>query len=72
MLQELAFGNNHRYDPNTNIHVNLVCQNCDEIIDIENKTIEEEVDKISKIRGISITSHRFDLYGICQKCTHHE
>ncbi|MFC1802506.1 Fur family transcriptional regulator [Thermoproteota archaeon] len=68
MLQELAFGNNHRYDPNTSIHVNLVCQNCGEIIDIENKTIENEVDTISKRMGVSITGHRFDIYGICRKC----
>lgn len=68
MVQELAFGNIHRYDPNTSIHVNLVCQNCGDIIDIENKTIEKEVEKISKRRRVSITGHRFDIYGICQKC----
>ena len=68
MLQELAFGNNHRYDPNTGIHVNLVCQNCGEIIDIEGKTIEKEVEEITKRRRFSIIGHRFDIYGICRKC----
>jgi Fur family peroxide stress response transcriptional regulator len=68
MVQELAFGNTHRYDPNTSIHVNLVCMNCGDIIDIENKTIEKEIDKISKRNGVSITGHRFDIYGICRKC----
>lgn len=69
MLQELAFGNNHRYDPNTSIHVNLVCQNCGEISDIESETLEKEVEAISKRRGLTITGHRFDLYGICRKCS---
>jgi Fe2+ or Zn2+ uptake regulation protein len=68
MVQELAFSNIHRYDPDTRIHVNLVCQKCGEIIDIENKTIEKEVDKISKRRRVSIKGHRFDLYGTCRKC----
>jgi Fur family peroxide stress response transcriptional regulator len=68
MLQEIAFSNSHRYDPNTDIHVNLVCQNCGEIIDVEDKTIEQEVDRISKNRGFSIIGNRFDLYGICRKC----
>ena len=68
MLQELAFGNNYRYDPNTSIHVNLVCLKCGDIIDVENETIEKEVEKISKRRRVSITGHRFDLYGICRKC----
>ena len=68
MVQELAYGNNHRYDPNTGIHVNLFCQNCGDITDVENKTIEKEVDEISKRRRFSIIGHRFDVYGICGKC----
>ncbi len=68
MLQELAFGNNHRYDPNTNVHVNLVCQKCGDIIDIKNDTFANEVGKISKRRGFSITGHRFDIYGTCRRC----
>ena len=42
--------------------------NVGEIIDIENVTIEKEVDKISKRRRVSITGHRFDIFGICRKC----
>lgn len=68
MIIELAFGDTNRYDPNTNIHVNMVCQNCGQIIDIENKTLEEEVNRISKKRKFSITGHRFDLYGVCRSC----
>ena len=58
MLQELAFGNNHRYDPNTRIHVNLVCQKCGDIIDVEDKTIEDEVTNISSRRRFSIINQR--------------
>ena len=68
MIQELAFNNTHRYDPNTSVHINLVCLNCGDIIDIENKTLEVEVNKISKSKMFSITGHRFDIYGICRKC----
>lgn len=69
MLQELAFSNNNRFDSNTRIHVNLVCMNCGEIIDIESETFEKEVETISKRRGLTITGHRFDLYGVCRKCS---
>jgi Fur family transcriptional regulator, peroxide stress response regulator len=68
MLQELAFDNIHRYDPNTSMHINLVCEKCGEIVDIEDETIEKKVDRISKRRGFSITGHRFDIYGICRRC----
>lgn len=68
MLQELVFGKNHRYDPNTKIHINLVCQNCGKIIDVENKIIEKEVEKISKRRKVSINGHSFEIYGICREC----
>ncbi len=68
MIRELAFGNNNRYDPNTSIHINIFCQNCGEIIDTKNDTIEKEIELISKRRGFSITGHRFDLYGVCRSC----
>ena len=68
MLHELAFGDNHRFDPNIRIHVNLVCRNCGAIIDIENDVIEKEVEEISKKRRFTVTSQRFDIYGICRNC----
>ncbi len=68
MLQELAFNHNHRFDPNTSIHINMVCENCGEITDIKIDNIEKEIFEIAKRRGFKITRHRFDLYGICRKC----
>ena len=50
------------------MHVNLVCLNCGEIVDVESEAIEAEVNRIAKSRGITVTGHRFDLYGICRKC----
>jgi len=68
MLQEFAIDNIHRYDPNTRMHVNLVCQNCGEIVDVEDETIDKEIDRISKRRGFTIIGHRFDIYGVCRRC----
>ncbi len=68
MIHELAFNNNHRFDPNIKIHINLVCQNCGEIIDVDNEIIEKEIKTVSKKRGFKITGHRIDIYGTCRKC----
>lgn len=68
MLQELAFGTNHRYDPNTRMHVNIVCSKCGEIIDVESETIKKEVEIIAEKKMFSISGHRFDIYGLCRKC----
>ena len=68
MVQELAFNHNHRFDRNTNIHINMVCENCGEITDIERDDLEKEIFEIAKKRRFKITRHRFDLYGICRKC----
>lgn len=69
MVQELAFSDNSRFDANTNIHVNLMCEKCREVIDIESDAMEIEVVTISKRRGFTITGHRFDIYGVCRKCS---
>jgi Fur family peroxide stress response transcriptional regulator len=68
LVNELAFHDNTRYDPNTEIHVNLVCERCREITDFEDPELEEFIKRVTKKKGFTVTGHRLDVYGLCRDC----
>ncbi len=68
LVQELAFNSTRRFDPNINLHINLICESCGTILDIEDENIEETLKKLAKKKGFEVTGHRLDLYGVCKKC----
>jgi Fur family peroxide stress response transcriptional regulator len=68
LVNELAFHDNTRYDPNTEIHVNLVCERCREIKDFEDPELEEFIKRVTKKKGFTVTGHRLDVYGLCRDC----
>lgn len=49
-------------------HGHLVCQNCNKIIEVKSKKIEEMQKKISGEENFKITRHSFKIYGICFEC----
>ena len=68
LVNELAFNDNTRYDPNTEIHVNLVCERCRKISDLEDLELKEFSKRVSKKKGFTVTGHRLDFYGLCRDC----
>ncbi len=78
-LQKYGFANAHyfkdnkaSFEPNledSKHHDHLICTKCNYIIEFFNIKIEEEQIKIANKHSFIITSHKMELYGICQKCS---
>jgi Fur family peroxide stress response transcriptional regulator len=69
LISELSFDNNHsRFDPNREIHINIICPKCDSIHDYESNTINDFWMKIKAEIGGEFTGQRLDLYKLCKKC----
>lgn len=71
LARELDFGDGRiKYEPNFNRrhHDHMICTRCGMNIEFLNPRIEELQEQVSHKHGFKITSHRLQLYGLCQKC----
>ncbi len=69
LIQELNFSDgNIRYDPNTKVHINLVCSKCGNITDYNNEKVKEVWQLIISDLKIKPKGQRIDLYYECEKC----
>ncbi|MFW9918431.1 MAG: Fur family transcriptional regulator [Candidatus Thorarchaeota archaeon] len=68
LVQELRYENSSRYDPNTSVHVNVICQQCGRIWDYESKDIEIKWNEIVELVGTTAVGQRLDLYTTCKDC----
>jgi Fur family transcriptional regulator, ferric uptake regulator len=71
LARELDFGEGRvKYEPefNRQHHDHMICTSCGTYIEFLNPQIEELQEQVSKKHGFKITSHRMQLYGVCQKC----
>ncbi len=74
LIQELPFQRMSRYEPNMDPHVNLVCIECENVVDAD--TASEVHDLVVNLRN-SITNstdfevgwQRVDFYGLCPRCS---
>ena len=67
-LRELTYKGTTRYDPNLELHINLICEGCGTIQDIEANQIKDFIDEISRRQGFDVTGQHIDIYGTCKKC----
>lgn len=71
LARELDFGDGRiQYEPDFNRqhHDHMICTKCGTYIEFLNPQIEELQEQVSRKHGFKITSHRMQLYGLCQKC----
>ncbi len=71
LARELDFGDGRiKYEPefNRRHHDHMICTQCGTYIEFLNPRIEELQEQVSRKHGFKITSHRMQLYGLCQKC----
>ena len=70
LIQELPFQKMSRYEPNMEPHVNLVCIECENVIDTD--TGQDAVlrlrNRISKESQFQVAWQRVDFYGWCPGC----
>jgi Fur family ferric uptake transcriptional regulator len=48
-------------------HDHMICQQCNHIIEFESDEIEALQERVAKRFGFSITHHRHELFGLCEK-----
>lgn len=71
LARELDFGDGRiQYEPELGHqhHDHMICTKCGTYIEFLNPQIEELQEQVSRGHGFKITSHRMQLYGLCQKC----
>ena len=73
LIQELPFQKMSRYEPNMEPHVNLVCIECENVIDAEtNHDVEDVVvglrQQIADRSDFEVAWQRVDFYGLCPRC----
>ena len=70
LIQELNFPKGQaRFDPYIKPHVNLICQQCGSIEDLDDPIAREITEKVSVAAKFKPNGQRIDVYGICQKCS---
>ena len=58
-----------RFDPYIKPHINLICQQCGKIEDLDDPTAREISERVSTATKFKPNGQRIDVYGICQKCS---
>jgi Fur family peroxide stress response transcriptional regulator len=69
VIRELSYGDvSSRYDGNDSEHAHLVCQQCDQVIDIECPPEEAVFTDSLHRTGFMVSSYRLEYYGTCPSC----
>ena len=74
LIQELPFQKQSRYEPNMEPHVNLVCIECENVIDADtDPTVHDVVlglrKQIADNSDFEVAWQRVDFYGLCPRCS---
>lgn len=57
-----------RFDPYVEPHLNLVCERCGTIRDIDDGCLKDMIEKAAKQAQFNPSGQRFVLYGLCDQC----
>ena len=69
LLQKLKFNEDRvRYDPDMELHINMVCSKCGQIYDYKAENVKKLWNIIISDIGIKPLGQRFDLYYECDNC----
>ena len=70
LIQELPFPRMSRYEPNMDPHVNLVCIQCENVMDAEagDEAVVRLRDRVLGDSDFEVAWQRVDFYGWCPSC----
>lgn len=69
LIQELGFHEGSvRYDPDMELHINMICSNCGEISDYKAENVEKLWNAIIADLKIKPKGQRIDIYYECDEC----
>jgi Fur family ferric uptake transcriptional regulator len=49
-------------------HHHLICERCGRVVTIPSCEVEDWAAAVARRRGYSVTGHRADVYGLCERC----
>jgi len=49
-------------------HHHLICERCGQVQTIPSCEVEGWASSVARRRGFSVTGHRADVYGVCERC----
>jgi Fur family peroxide stress response transcriptional regulator len=63
----------HVYDAGRSApHPHLICTQCERVLDLELDVLNGVPQQIAQSTGYRVTSHRFDMFGVCPACQKRE
>jgi Fur family peroxide stress response transcriptional regulator len=69
LIQELDLPESQaRFDSYVEPHINLVCLQCGNIQDFDDRAAREMVERVTAKAEFTQTGQRIDIYGICKTC----
>ena len=69
LVREMGFRDGStRYDPDTEFHINLVCNKCGKIEDFDCVSIDKIVPNLDEQTGFQVQSYSFEVRGLCSIC----
>jgi Fe2+ or Zn2+ uptake regulation protein len=69
LIQELGFDEGSvRFDPDMEVHINMVCTNCRKITDYKDEKVKNLWNDLISNLAIKPKGHRLDLYYECDDC----
>ena len=70
LIQELPFERMSRYESNMEPHVNLVCIQCEDVMDADvgQDVVVRLKNRISSLADFDVAWQRVDFYGWCPRC----
>jgi len=70
LIKELTFPQGEtRFESNREPHINLVCQRCGKIWDVDDLAVRSIIARaVTKVK-FNAMSERFDIYGVCERCS---
>ena len=73
LIRELDFGEDHKHyelsNPNNKQHQHLICINCGQTVEFEDKNLYDYAVKIARDNNnFEIRDYQFKIFGVCQKC----
>lgn len=68
-VKEMNFGDaSSRFDFTTTHHYHAICQNCGKVEDVYYPGLEDVEEVTEELTGFKVSSHRLEIYGLCQEC----
>jgi len=50
-------------------HHHLVCESCGTVVEIPECDVDEWAEKVAKVHGFKVRSHRAEISGLCARCS---